>query len=58
MSVSRDFQENGQGSPKTDAIHSADVLGTLLIHLDGRSKAMRKPVGYSFLLNNCRSTSK
>ena len=32
----------------------ADVIGTLLIHLDGRSRSMRKPVGYAFLLNNCR----
>lgn len=31
---------------------SADVLGTLLIHLDGKSKSMRKPVGQAFLLNN------
>jgi len=30
----------------------ADVLGTLLIHLDARAKSMRKPVGYTFLLNN------
>ncbi|OCF55156.1 hypothetical protein L486_07267 [Kwoniella mangroviensis CBS 10435] len=30
----------------------ADVLGTLLIHLDARSRAMRKPIGQAFLLNN------
>ncbi|WRT66900.1 uncharacterized protein IL334_003865 [Kwoniella shivajii] len=30
----------------------ADVLGTLLIHLDAKSTSMRKPIGQAFLLNN------
>lgn len=33
----------------------ADVLGTLLIHLRTRSESMRKPAGYTFLLNNGQS---
>lgn len=31
----------------------ADVLGTLLSYLEHRAKPMRKPVGPTFLLNNC-----
>ncbi|WVQ78246.1 hypothetical protein IAT38_000329 [Cryptococcus sp. DSM 104549] len=30
----------------------ADVLGTLLIHLQDKSKAMRRPIGQAFMLNN------
>jgi len=34
-------------------ILAADVLGTLLSYLEQRAKPMRKPVGPTFLLNNC-----
>ncbi|WVQ98552.1 hypothetical protein IAU59_005678 [Kwoniella sp. CBS 9459] len=30
----------------------ADVLGTLLIHLEGRAKTMKRPIAQAFLLNN------
>ncbi|WWD15716.1 hypothetical protein CI109_100138 [Kwoniella shandongensis] len=30
----------------------ADVLGTLMIHLEGRARTMRRPIGQAFLLNN------
>ncbi|WVF72381.1 hypothetical protein IAT40_007196 [Kwoniella sp. CBS 6097] len=30
----------------------ADVLGTLLIHLEGRARTMKKPIAQAFLLNN------
>ncbi|KAK8870005.1 hypothetical protein IAR55_000575 [Kwoniella newhampshirensis] len=30
----------------------ADVLGTLMIHLDARARTMRRPIGQAFLLNN------
>lgn len=35
---------------------AADVLGTLLSHLEQRAKPMRKPIGPTFLLNNREST--
>lgn len=34
------------------SLYAADVLGTLLIHLDSRAKAMRKPISSAFVLNN------
>lgn len=30
----------------------ADVLGTLIIHLNQRTASMRRPIGQTFLLNN------
>ncbi|WVO16993.1 hypothetical protein L204_104679 [Cryptococcus depauperatus] len=30
----------------------ADVLGTLFIHLNARTKAMKRPIGQAFMLNN------
>lgn len=37
--------------------NSADILGTLLSHLEQRSKPMRKPIGPTFLLNNREAIS-
>lgn len=34
-------------------LYAADVLGTLLIHLDTSAKMMRRPLSSTFLLNNC-----
>ncbi|KAL7423726.1 exocyst complex component exo70 [Cryptotrichosporon argae] len=33
-------------------LYVADVLGTLIIHLDQRARGMRRPIGPAFLLNN------
>ncbi|ORX34454.1 Cullin repeat-like-containing domain protein [Kockovaella imperatae] len=33
-------------------LYVADVIGTLLINIESRAKVMRKPIGYSFSLNN------
>ncbi|WWC85250.1 uncharacterized protein L201_000112 [Kwoniella dendrophila CBS 6074] len=43
---------NAKDEGGTVKLFVADVLGTLIIHLDARSKTMRKPVGQAFLLNN------
>ncbi|WVR04979.1 hypothetical protein IAU60_001991 [Kwoniella sp. DSM 27419] len=36
----------------TVKLYVADVLGTLLIYLEAKSRTMRKPIGQAFLLNN------
>lgn len=41
----------------THSSFTADVIGTLLIHLNQRAAVMRKPVGQAFMLDNGTSFS-
>ncbi|KAK4687879.1 exocyst complex component 7, partial [Tremellales sp. Uapishka_1] len=34
------------------SLYVADILGTLIIHVDNKSKGMRRPIGQAFALNN------